>query len=154
MLLSNAGKAIRFSETDVREMGRTAAGVRGMRLGSDQRVISMIMVEDEGSILTATEYGYGKRTPVSEYPVKGRGGQGVISIQTNERNGEVVGAVQVSPDDEMMLITNSGTLVRIGVGDISETGRNTQGVRLIRLTNGEKLAEIEKIELIDKEEDE
>jgi DNA gyrase subunit A len=154
MLLSNAGKAIRFSETDVREMGRTAAGVRGMRLGSDQRVISMIMVEDEGSILTATEYGYGKRTPLSEYPVKGRGGQGVISIQTNERNGEVVGAVQVSPDDEMMLITNSGTLVRIGVGDISETGRNTQGVRLIRLTNGEKLAEIEKIQLIDKEEDE
>ena len=152
MLLSNAGKAIRFSETDVREMGRTAAGVRGMRLGTGQSVISMIMVEDEGSILTATEYGYGKRTPASEYPVKGRGGQGVISIQTNERNGEVVGAVQVRSDDEMMLITNSGTLVRIAVGDISEMGRNTQGVRLIRLGNGEKLAEIEKIELIDKDE--
>jgi len=153
MLLSNAGKAIRFSETDVREMGRTAAGVRGMRLGNGQRVISMIMIEDEGSILTATEYGYGKRTPAAEYPVKGRGGQGVISIQTNERNGEVVGAVQVRSDDEMMLITNSGTLVRIAVGDISEMGRNTQGVRLIRTTNGEKLAEIEKIELIDKEEE-
>ena len=152
MLLSNAGKAIRFSETDVREMGRTAAGVRGMRLGSGQRVISMIMVEDEGSILTATEYGYGKRTSASEYPIKGRGGQGVISIQTNERNGEVVGAVQVRSDDEMMLITNSGTLVRIAVGDISEMGRNTQGVRLIRLGKGEKLAEIEKIELIDKDE--
>jgi DNA gyrase subunit A len=152
MLLSNAGKAIRFSETDVREMGRTAAGVRGMRLGNGQRVISMIMIEDEGSILTATEYGYGKRTSANEYPVKGRGGQGVFSIQTNERNGEVVGAVQVRSDDEMMLITNSGTLVRIAVGDISEMGRNTQGVRLIRLTNGEKLAEIEKIELIDKEE--
>ena len=153
MLLSNAGKAIRFSETDVREMGRTAAGVRGMRLGNDQRVISMIMVEDEGSILTATEHGFGKRTATAEYPVKGRGGQGVISIQTNERNGEVVGAVQVRGDDEMMLITNSGTLVRIAVGDISEMGRNTQGVRLIRLTKGEQLAEIEKIELIDKEDE-
>jgi len=153
MLLSNAGKAIRFSETDVREMGRTAAGVRGMRLGPDQRVISMIMADDEGSILTATEHGYGKRTPVAQYPVKGRGGQGVISIQANERNGEVVGAVQVGDDDETMLITNSGTLVRIAVSDISEMGRNTQGVRLIRLSEDEKLAEIEKIELIDKEEE-
>ncbi len=152
MLLSNAGKAIRFSETDVREMGRTAAGVRGMRLGADQCVISMIMIEDEGSILTATEQGFGKRTPASEYPVKGRGGQGVISIQTNERNGQVIGAVQVGNDDEMMLITNHGTLVRIAVNDISEMGRNTQGVRLIRLTNEEKLAEVEKIESIEKEE--
>jgi DNA gyrase subunit A len=153
MLLSNAGKAIRFSETDVREMGRTAAGVRGMRLAAGQSVISMIMIEDEGSILTATEQGFGKRTPTSEYPVKGRGGQGVISIQTNERNGEVIGAVQVCNDDEMMLITNHGTLVRIAVNDISEMGRNTQGVRLIRLTNEEMLAEIEKIEFIDKKEE-
>jgi DNA gyrase subunit A len=153
MLLSNAGKAIRFSETDVREMGRTAAGVRGMRLGADQRVISMIMADDKGSILTATEQGFGKRTPVAEYPVKGRGGQGVISIQANERNGEVVGAVQVRDDDEIMLITNSGTLVRIAVSDISEMGRNTQGVRLIRLSKEEKLAEIEKIESIEKEEE-
>ncbi len=153
VLLSNAGKAIRFSETDVREMGRTAAGVRGMRLGNDQHVISMIMIEDEGSILTATEHGFGKRTAAAEYPVKGRGGQGVISIQTNARNGEVVGAVQVRDDDEMMLITNHGTLVRIAVGDISEMGRNTQGVRLIRLTNEEQLAEIEKIESIEKEEE-
>jgi DNA gyrase subunit A len=153
MLLSNAGKAIRFSETDVREMGRTAAGVRGMRLGAEQRVISMIMADDEGSILMATEHGYGKRTPVAQYPVKGRGGQGVISIQTNERNGEVVGAVQVRDDDETMLITNSGTLVRIAVSDISEMGRNTQGVRLIRLSENEQLAEIEKIESIDKEEE-
>ncbi|MGD8583124.1 MAG: DNA gyrase subunit A [Gammaproteobacteria bacterium] len=152
MLLSNAGKAIRFSETDVREMGRTAAGVRGMRLGPDQRVISMIMADDEGSILTATEHGFGKRTPVAQYPVKGRGGQGVISIQANERNGEVVGAVQVRDDDETMLITNSGTLVRIAVSDISEMGRNTQGVRLIRLSGDEKLVEIEKIESIEKEE--
>ncbi len=153
MLLSNAGKAIRFSETDVREMGRTAAGVRGMRLAAGQCVISMIMIEDEGSILTATEHGFGKRTAAAEYPVKGRGGQGVISIQTNERNGKVVGAVQVGDDDEMMLITNHGTLVRIAVSDISEMGRNTQGVRLIRLTNEEKLAEVEKIESIDKEEE-
>jgi DNA gyrase subunit A len=153
MLLSNAGKAIRFSETDVREMGRTAAGVRGMRLAADQHVISMIMIEDEGSILTATEHGFGKRTPASQYPVKGRGGQGVISIQTNERNGEVIGAVQVRNDDEMMLITNHGTLVRIAVDDISEMGRNTQGVRLIRLTNEEKLAEVEKVESIEKEEE-
>ena len=134
-------------------MGRTAAGVRGMRLGTDQCVISMIMIEDEGSILTATEQGFGKRTPASEYPVKGRGGQGVISIQTNARNGEVIGAVQVGNDDEMMLITNHGTLVRIAVNDISEMGRNTQGVRLIRLTNEEKLAEVEKIESIEKEEE-
>ena len=153
MLLSNAGKAIRFSETDVREMGRTAAGVRGMRLAADQCVISMIMIEDEGSILTATEHGFGKRTAAAEYPVKGRGGQGVISIQTNERNGKVIGAVQVGDDDEMMLITNHGTLVRIAVSDISEMGRNTQGVRLIRLTNEEKLAEVEKIESIEKEEE-
>lgn len=153
MLLSNAGKAIRFSETDVREMGRTAAGVRGMRLAADQCVISMIMIEDQGSILTATEHGFGKRTAAAEYPVKGRGGQGVISIQTNERNGKVVGAVQVGDDDEMMLITNHGTLVRIAVSDISEMGRNTQGVRLIRLTKEEKLAEVEKIESIEKEEE-
>ncbi len=153
MLFSNAGKAIRFSETDVREMGRTAAGVRGMRLGADQRVISMIMADDEGSILTATAHGFGKRTPVAQYPVKGRGGQGVISIQANERNGEVVGAVQVRDDDETMLITNSGTLVRIAVSDISEMGRNTQGVRLIRLSKDEQLAEIEKIESIEKEEE-
>ena len=151
MLFANTGKAIRFSETDVRAMGRTASGVRGMRLGPGQSVISMIMVEDEGSILTSTEHGYGKRTPATEYPVKGRGGQGVISIQTNERNGDVVGAVQVSDDDEVMLITDSGTLVRIAVSDISTMGRNTQGVRLIRLTNEEKLVEIEKVESIEDE---
>jgi DNA gyrase subunit A len=153
MLFANTGKAIRFSETDVRAMGRTASGVRGMRLGPGQSVISMIMVEDEGSILTSTEHGYGKRTPATEYPVKGRGGQGVISIQANERNGDVVGAVQVSDDDEVMLITDSGTLVRIAVSDISTMGRNTQGVRLIRLTNEEKLVEIEKVESIEDEEE-
>lgn len=148
MLLSNAGKAMRFSESDVRVMGRTAAGVRGMRLAAGQRIIGMILVDEEGSILTATENGYGKRTAVADYPLRGRGGQGVISIKTNERNGEIVGAVQVKPDDEIMMITNNGTLVRIAVADVSEMGRNTQGVRLIRLTNGEKLVEVEKIDAL------
>ena len=129
-------------------MGRTAAGVRGMRLVSDQRVISMIMVEEKGSIITSTENGYGKRTSETEYPLKGRGGQGVISIKTNERNGKIVGAVQVHDDDDFMMITDNGTLVRIAVADVSEMGRNTQGVRLIRLTKGEKLVEIEKIEVL------
>ena len=149
MLLANSGKAVRFSETDVRAMGRTAAGVRGIRLGEGQRVISMIQVNDEGSILTATANGFGKRTLASQYPLKGRGGQGVISIQTNERNGEVVSAVQVMDDDEIMMISNNGTLVRIAVTEISEMGRNTQGVRLIRLTNGEQLVAVEKIDALD-----
>ena len=148
MLLSNAGKSIRFSETDVRTMGRTAAGVRGMKLAEKQRIISMILIDEDGSILTSTENGYGKRTVVADYPLKGRGGQGVISIKTNERNGEIVGAVQVKSDDEIMMITNNGTLVRIAVNDVSEMGRNTQGVRLIRLTKGEKLVEIEKIDAL------
>ena len=148
MLLSNAGKSIRFSETDVRTMGRTAAGVRGMKLGEEQRIISMILIDEEGSILTSTQNGYGKRTVVADYPLKGRGGQGVISIKTNERNGEIVGAVQVKSDDEIMMITDNGTLVRIAVDDVSEMGRNTQGVRLIRLTKGEKLVEIERIEAL------
>ncbi len=149
MLLSDAGKSIRFSETDVRTMGRTAGGVRGMRLADDQKVISMIQVAENGSILTSTENGFGKRSSVDDYPLKGRGGQGVISIQTNDRNGKVVGAVQVQTDDEIMMITNNGTLVRISVADVSEMGRNTQGVRLIRLTNNEKLVEIEKIEALE-----
>jgi DNA gyrase subunit A len=153
MLLADSGKSVRFSETDVRVMGRTAGGVRGMRIADDQQVISMIKVEDGGSILTATENGYGKRTNVNDYPLKGRGGQGVISIVTNERNGKVVGAVQVQNDDEIMMITDSGTLVRIAVDEISEMGRNTQGVRLIRLTNGEKLVEVAKIEALSGEEE-
>jgi len=148
MLLSNAGKAVRFSETDVRAMGRTAAGVRGIRLGEGQHVIAMIKVDDKGSIITATANGFGKRTPAAQYPLKGRGGQGVISIQTNERNGEVVSAVQVNEDDEIMMISNNGTLVRIAVTEISEMGRNTQGVRLIRLSNDEQLVEVEKIEAL------
>ncbi len=148
MLLADSGKCVRFSETDVRSMGRTAGGVRGIRIKEDQEVIAMIKVEAGGSILTSTENGFGKRTNVDDYPLKGRGGQGVISIKTNERNGKIVGAVQVHSDDDFMMITDHGTLVRIAVSDVSEMGRNTQGVRLIRLTKGEKLVEIEKIEVL------
>lgn len=153
MLLADSGKSVRFSETDVRTMGRTAGGVRGIRISDEQEVIAMIKVEAGGSILTSTENGYGKRTSVDDYPLKGRGGQGVISIKTNERNGKIVGAVQVQSDDDFMMITNNGTLVRIAVADVSEMGRNTQGVRLIRLTKGEKLVEIEKIEVLAGDED-
>ena len=149
MLLADSGKSVRFSETDVRSMGRTAGGVRGIRISDEQEVIAMIKVEEGGSILTSTENGYGKRTSVNDYPLKGRGGQGVISIKTNERNGKIVGAVQVQNDDEIMMITDNGTLVRIAVSDVSEMGRNTQGVRLIRLTKGEKLVEIEQIKALD-----
>ncbi len=153
MLLADSGKSVRFSETDVRSMGRTAGGVRGIRIADGQEVIAMIKVEAGGSILTSTENGYGKRTCVDDYPLKGRGGQGVISIKTNERNGRIVGAVQVQSDDDFMMITDNGTLVRIAVADVSEMGRNTQGVRLIRLTKGEKLVEIEKIEVLSSDED-
>ncbi len=144
LLFTSAGKAIRFSEHDVRPMGRTAAGVRGVKLGEGQKVISLI-IASQGDVLTATENGYGKRTPIDEYPRHGRGGQGVISIQTTARNGAVVGAELVQPGDEVMLITTSGTLVRTAVDDISIMGRNTQGVRLIRLGEGEKLSGIERI---------
>ena len=144
MLLSSAGKAIHFKETDVRPMGRTARGVKGIKLAEGQKVISLIKV-DEGDILTVTEQGYGKRTPINDYPVYGRGGQGVISIQTSERNGQVIGAAQVTSEDELMLISDSGTLVRTRVAEISIMGRNTQGVRLIRLADDESLIGIEKI---------
>ncbi len=144
MLFSSAGKVIRFKEEDVRSMGRVSRGVRGIRLGEGQSVIAMILA-NEGCVLTATENGYGKRTPIDDYPVYGRGGQGVIAIQTSERNGAVVGAVLVSEDDEMMLITDGGTLVRSRVAEVSTMGRNTQGVRLINLTKEEKLIGVERI---------
>ena len=148
MLFSTSGKAIRFSEKDVRAMGRTAAGVRGIRLNDDHNVMSLVVVDDEMSILTATENGFGKRTLSSDYPCKGRGGQGVISIQTSDRNGATIGAVQVKDTDEIMLISNAGTLVRTGVADVRIMGRNTQGVMLIRLTD-EKLVEVERVECLD-----
>jgi DNA gyrase subunit A len=146
MLFTGAGKAIRFNETALRPMGRTARGVRGIKLKPGQRVIALIIAKEKGAILTATENGYGKRTPVAEYRVIGRGGQGVISIQVSERNGKVVGAIQVSDTDEMMLISNGGTLVRTWVNQVSKVGRNAQGVRLIKLSRGEKLISIEKVE--------
>ena len=144
MLFTNAGKVIRFSESDVRPMGRTACGVRGIKLPPGQRVISMIISSDS-PVLTATENGYGKRTAADDYPVYGRGGQGVIAIQVTDRNGPVVGAVQADDSDEVMLISGGGTLVRTRVNEISVMGRNTQGVRLISLTKDEKLVGIERI---------
>lgn len=146
LLCSSAGKAARFQESDVRAMGRTAKGVRGIKLGADQRVISLIIPVHGGYILTASEHGYGKRTPVSDFPVKGRGAQGVIAMQTSDRNGQLVGASQVFAGDEVMLISNMGTLVRTAADEISELGRNTQGVRLINLKGEEQLNSVERIE--------
>ncbi len=149
MLFSNVGKAVRFSEEDVRMMGRTAKGVRGIRLQEHQRMISLIVLQPNGTVLTATQKGYGKRTEVEEFASHGRGGQGVIAIQTSERNGELVGAVQVFDNDELMLISDAGTLVRTRVEEISIVGRNTQGVRLINLSEGEKLVGIQRIEEVE-----
>jgi DNA gyrase subunit A len=119
--------------------------VRGVRLAEGDEVISLIVVDDAGLVLTASSNGYGKLTEVGEYPVHGRGGQGVISLQTSERNGDVVAAVQVKPDDEIMLISSNGTLVRTPVKDISVLGRNTQGVRLIRIDDDARLVSVERI---------
>ncbi|MEC9482732.1 MAG: DNA gyrase C-terminal beta-propeller domain-containing protein, partial [Halomonas sp.] len=173
MLLSSNGKAIRFEETNVRAMGRTARGVRGMRLLGDAQVISLIIPkstlidsaadddlqegetldvdssngdDDQIYILTASENGYGKRTRLEEFPLRGRGGQGVIAMQTSERNGSLVAAMQVASKDEMMLITDRGTLVRTRVGEVSITSRNTQGVMLIRLGEGESLVKTVRID--------
>lgn len=143
ILCSSGGKAIRFDESDVRPMGRTATGVRGIRLREGEEVISLIILDEPGMILTASENGYGKLTPLEEFPVHGRGGQGVIALQTTERNGRMVGALLVKPDDEVMLISSSGTLVRTYVSEISVQGRNTQGVRLIRLDEGDRLVGLE-----------
>ena len=153
MLFSNSGKVIRFSEMHVRSMGRTARGVRGIRLQSGQKVISLVIAGAEGSILTATEHGYGKRTDISEYRITGRGGQGVISIQVNDRNGDVVRSQMVIDSDEVMLITNKGTLVRFRVSELSIIGRNTQGVRLINVNEDEFVVGMQRIEEIDEDED-
>ena len=145
MLCSSAGKAARFKESDVRAMGRTAKGVRGIRLGAQQRVISLIIPEAEGYLLTASKNGFGKRTPLAEFPMRGRGAQGVIAMQTSERNGQLVSAVQVFSGDELMLISNTGTLVRTDSDGVSIVGRNTQGVRLINLKDDEVLNSVERI---------
>jgi DNA gyrase subunit A len=145
MLFSDAGKVIRFSEANVRIMGRTARGVRGIRLGDGQKVISLIIVEPDTRVLTATENGFGKRTAIEDYPSQARGGQGVIAIQTDERNGKAVGAVKVNEDDEIMLISNQGTLIRTPVNQVSVVGRNTKGVTLVALSAEESLASLERI---------
>ena len=147
MLFSSEGKAVRFVEGDVRPMGRQATGVRGMRLGDGQRVVCMLAAHDESkAVLTATEHGFGKRTPIAEYTRHGRGGQGLIAIQVSERNGSLVGAVLVDDNDEVMLISTGGVLIRTAVAQIREQGRSTQGVTLIALGEGEKLAGVERIE--------
>ena len=146
MLFSDAGKAVRFDENDVRPMGRGARGVRGMFLEDGQTVISLLVAEsEEQSVLTATENGFGKRTPVGEYTRHGRGTKGMIAIQTSERNGKVVAAVLVDPDDEIMLITDSGVLVRTRVAEIREMGRATQGVTLIALDHSARLAGLQRV---------
>ncbi len=147
LLLSSDGKAIRFHESGVRPMGRTACGVRGIKLAPDQRVVSLLVAGGGNGryVLTATENGYGKRTPVAEYPLRNRGGQGVISIQTSERNGAVVGAVLVEEGDQIMLISERGILVRTRVSEVRAMGRNTQGVRLIKLESGDRLVGLARI---------
>ena len=144
MLFSDAGKVIRFAEGDVRSMGRVAAGVRGIRLRDGEAVIGLIVVR-EGHVLTVTERGYGKRTPIDDYPLRGRGGQGVLATKRSERTGAVVGATQVCEDDEIMLISNTGTLIRTAVNEVSIMGRNTQGVRIIRLADDQKLVGVDRI---------
>jgi DNA gyrase subunit A len=145
LLIASSGKAVRFKESDVRAMGRTARGVRGIRLSGDQQIISLIIPAVDGYVLTASERGFGKRTPVTEFPVKGRGTQGVIAMQSSDRNGGVVGGVQIFAGDELMLISDLGTLVRTPGDEVSIQGRNTQGVRLINLRDDEKLVSVARI---------
>jgi len=161
MLFASNGKAVRFSEDAVRSMGRTATGVRGIRLAEGEEgeegdeggkntsgayVVSLIVVEGDGDILTASERGYGKRTALEEYPRKGRGGQGVIALKTTERNGKLIGAVQLSDHHDVLLISDGGTLVRTRAAEISQVGRNTQGVTLMRLSPEESLQTIERVD--------
>jgi DNA gyrase subunit A len=155
MLFSDGGKAVRFDENDVRPLGRSARGVRGMMIEDHQSVIAMLVSQQEGapegeqaartSVLTATENGYGKRTAITEYTRHGRGTKGMIAIQQSERNGKVVAATLVGADDEIMLITDTGVLVRTRVGEIRELGRATQGVTLIGLDDGAKLSGLQRI---------
>jgi len=146
MLFSDAGKAVRFDENDVRPMGRQARGVRGMQLDDAQAVIALLVAGDERqAVLTATENGYGKRTPIVEYTRHSRGTKGMIAIATTERNGRVVAATLVNPDDEIMLITTGGVLIRTRVAEIREMGRATQGVTLIALDEGTRLSGLQRV---------
>ncbi|MCV6627640.1 MAG: DNA gyrase subunit A, partial [Cellvibrionaceae bacterium] len=151
LLLSSAGKAARFKEADVRAMGRTSRGVRGIRLQDGQRLISMVIPKPEGCVMTVSENGYGKQTKVDDFPTKGRGNQGVIAMQMSERNGDLVGAVQVFGGDDVMLISDQGTLVRTRTDEVSVMSRNTQGVRMIKLKTGEQLIGLERIEESDED---
>jgi DNA gyrase subunit A len=154
MLFSDGGKAVRFDENDVRPMGRTARGVIGMKLAQDKKLISLLVAEDENDfVLTATENGFGKRTPIAEYTRHARATQGMIAIQTSERNGRVVAATLVKPDDEIMLITTGGVLIRTRVNEIRAMSRSTQGVTLINLDKGEKLISLEKVAESDNEDE-
>jgi DNA gyrase subunit A len=146
MLFSDSGKAVRFDENDVRPMGREARGVRGMQLEDGQNVIALLVAGDEQqSVLTATENGFGKRTPIIEYTRHGRGTKGMIAIQTSERNGKVVAATLVDQEAQIMLITNTGVLIRTRVSEIREMGRATQGVTLISLDEGTKLSGLQQV---------
>ncbi|MEH6558796.1 MAG: DNA gyrase subunit A [Oceanicoccus sp.] len=146
MLFSSSGKAVRFNENDVRAMGRTAKGVRGIRMADGQKMISLLVPKDGGRMLSVSENGYGKRTEFSEFATKGRGNKGMIFMQASERNGEIIGAVQVFDGDELMMISDQGTMVRTRTDEISVLGRNTQGVRVIRLKEGEHVVGVERIE--------
>jgi DNA gyrase subunit A len=153
MLFGSHGKAVRFDESEVRSMGRTATGVRGMRINDkDAHVVSMVVVNSDGDILTASENGFGKRTEISAYPKKGRGTQGVIAIQSSERNGSLVGAIQLTEEHEILLISDQGTMVRTRASEVSQVGRNAQGVTLMRVANGEKLMAIECLDVVDGDE--
>jgi DNA gyrase subunit A len=151
MLFSDAGKVVRFSEEQVRPMGRTATGVRGIRLMESEKVVSLIVPQGEGDILTATENGFGKRTPIEQYPAKSRATKGVVSIKVSERNGLVVGAIQVDESKEIMLISDKGTLVRTRASEVSTVGRNTQGVRLIRTADDELVVALQRIDEVEQE---
>ncbi len=156
LLFASSGKAARFDESKVRAMGRTAAGVRGIKLVEDHELIALLIIDadsDASNVLIATQNGFGKRTQVSDFPVHGRGGQGVIGIQTTERNGRMVGAVQIRDDDEVMLISSGGTLVRTRVDGISVQSRNTQGVRLIRLNEDDRLVGLDRVMAMQDDED-
>ena len=153
MLMADSGKAIRFREGDVRAMGRTARGVRGIKLGAEQKLIKLIIIDETATILTATERGYGQRTSLEDYRPIGRGGQGVRAIVVNNRNGKVVSAAQVQDNDDVLMITSGGTMIRTRVKEISVIGRNTQGVRLVNLSNDEVLVGVEPLPALDDEED-
>jgi len=145
MLFSSKGKVIRFSENQVRATGRTARGVGGIRLAQEDRVVSLIIPRGDGDILTVTANGYGKKTSKEEYPTRSRNGMGVISIKVNERNGNVVGAIQVDENDHLMMITDAGTLVRTRASEMNSISRNTKGVTLIRTQNNEKVVGLQRL---------